>query len=607
MALLDRRISWGIFVGFLLLYLATLCPTVYFGDSGEISGAIFRGGVIHPPGYPLFSLLGRVFLVLVPYGEPAFRVGVLVALAAAASVAMLYQIARELRHSQTVAACLSGLFGVSYTFWSQSVRVEVYSLHVLLCSLTLLFTLRYRTYQSQRDFRLACLALSLGLAHHLTIVLMLPGLLILAGKEFWSAPKLGQRLGACLPLFLIGPAFYGLLPLWAKDSTLYNSGDPSTPLSLWHHMSARLYQGNLQIPQSTASLVQARTVALQSLPAPLWAAVVVGVWVLGRRDRGLLLGLLSLAVPCIAYNLCYDIPDIAAYYLLVLLIAALLLGETLTALFVRFPIRRTGFVLAAPLALALMNFPSCNLHEALFVREFARQKLLCCDPSAVLIAEGDQDIFPTDYVHLILGVRPDVLVLAREHISGMFFHTWETRQWYLRRLRQQGVAAPLGFARGEEERQKQIRDSYLIGLLEGPLSGRPIHMTFIDVPKEGIPMETLKAWWAPRYALVPQGLLIALYPLQPAPDPKLLAEKNRQLWARITLPNLAGVEVSQEMSPDYLVGHYVSMLSNYGGLWELAGEPEKASQVYQALYEWDPIRARPILQKMGPLAQNALR
>src|SRR5437660_9230440 len=85
----DAKIAAALGVGFLLVYLRTLCPTVYLGDVGEIATAIASGGVAHPPGYPVFSLLGRLFLWL-PFGEPAFRIGCLVALAGAGAVAALY-------------------------------------------------------------------------------------------------------------------------------------------------------------------------------------------------------------------------------------------------------------------------------------------------------------------------------------------------------------------------------------------------------------------------------------------------------------------------------------------------------------------------------------
>src|SRR6476661_6782800 len=92
---IEGCIPWGLGLAFLGLYLRTLCPTVYLGDSGEISTAIATGGVPHPPGYPLFGLLGRAALALIPWGEPAFRIGCVVAAAAAAAVAVLYLLARE--------------------------------------------------------------------------------------------------------------------------------------------------------------------------------------------------------------------------------------------------------------------------------------------------------------------------------------------------------------------------------------------------------------------------------------------------------------------------------------------------------------------------------
>src|SRR5688572_14842868 len=140
----DPWIGSGLGAGFLLLYLSTLCPTVYLGAVSYFCTAIATGGVAHPPGYPLFSLLGRVALRLVPAGEPAFRIGCVVVVAAALTVVALYFLARELRCSPWAAGVAAATFGAGYTFWSQSTRVEVYSLHLLLVCLLLLAALRYR-------------------------------------------------------------------------------------------------------------------------------------------------------------------------------------------------------------------------------------------------------------------------------------------------------------------------------------------------------------------------------------------------------------------------------------------------------------------------------
>ena len=60
---MGRRAPWVVGLLVFLLYLATTCPTVYFGDSGELIAAADSLGVAHPPGYPLYTLLGRLMLL----------------------------------------------------------------------------------------------------------------------------------------------------------------------------------------------------------------------------------------------------------------------------------------------------------------------------------------------------------------------------------------------------------------------------------------------------------------------------------------------------------------------------------------------------------------
>ena len=49
------------------LYIITSPPTIYFGDSGELAAAAYNLGIGHPPGYPLFTLMEKLFS-LIPAG-----------------------------------------------------------------------------------------------------------------------------------------------------------------------------------------------------------------------------------------------------------------------------------------------------------------------------------------------------------------------------------------------------------------------------------------------------------------------------------------------------------------------------------------------------------
>lgn len=66
----------------LVIYILTLCREIFFTDGGELAAAAATLGIAHPPGYPLFTLLGRL-LTLLPISTIAFRIGLLSALSAA--------------------------------------------------------------------------------------------------------------------------------------------------------------------------------------------------------------------------------------------------------------------------------------------------------------------------------------------------------------------------------------------------------------------------------------------------------------------------------------------------------------------------------------------
>ena len=67
----------ALFVGVMTIYVLTMHPSVSGGDNGELLGCACELGVAHPPGYPTFTMLGWVFVKILPFGTPAFRVGVM--------------------------------------------------------------------------------------------------------------------------------------------------------------------------------------------------------------------------------------------------------------------------------------------------------------------------------------------------------------------------------------------------------------------------------------------------------------------------------------------------------------------------------------------------
>src|ERR1017187_9017147 len=60
-----------------IVYVLTLAPSISFEDSGELITAAYSLGIPHEPGYPLFTLFGKLFTILIPFGNIAYRVNMM--------------------------------------------------------------------------------------------------------------------------------------------------------------------------------------------------------------------------------------------------------------------------------------------------------------------------------------------------------------------------------------------------------------------------------------------------------------------------------------------------------------------------------------------------
>ena len=88
----NRITGWLMFTVAATVYLMTVEPTVSFWDCGEFILSAFRLQVGHPPGAPLFIMLGRIATLFAggDASNAALMVNSLSALCSAASIMFLY-------------------------------------------------------------------------------------------------------------------------------------------------------------------------------------------------------------------------------------------------------------------------------------------------------------------------------------------------------------------------------------------------------------------------------------------------------------------------------------------------------------------------------------
>jgi hypothetical protein len=111
----------------------TLAPTVTLWDAGEFITAAKVLGVPHPPGTPLFVLVGHVWGAVMPIGSYAWRLNLMSACFSAAGAGCLFLVAHRLLQGEAAwlrlggAAAAAILSAFTFTGWQNSNETEVYT------------------------------------------------------------------------------------------------------------------------------------------------------------------------------------------------------------------------------------------------------------------------------------------------------------------------------------------------------------------------------------------------------------------------------------------------------------------------------------------------
>lgn len=157
MAKRHHWIAGIVFILSLLLYVVTIAPTTSFWDCGEFIACSYSLGVPHPPGAPLFLLLGRIFSMLPLAPDIGLRVNLLSALVSALTIMLTYLIivrlirkwrGMERTVSDQVIMYGSGVIGAlafatSHSFWWNAVEAEVYAISMFFTALVIWLALRW--------------------------------------------------------------------------------------------------------------------------------------------------------------------------------------------------------------------------------------------------------------------------------------------------------------------------------------------------------------------------------------------------------------------------------------------------------------------------------
>jgi dolichyl-phosphate-mannose-protein mannosyltransferase len=433
----------------LVAYLGFACPFVLGGDQGEFTALFTLGGVAHPPGYPLWTLLLRA-MSWMPGSTPSLAAARATAVVGAIAVGVLFAACRSWAASRgaSVVACV--VYAFAPLTWIYATQAEVFALNALLCSALLTVAGPACTLRGERRIVAAGLVVGLGLSHHPTFLAMGP-IAILALVRGWGELGRGGRVRSSLlgaAALVLGLAPYDYV-VWASHNPqgLWVWGGPMAPAGLLHHVLRidfwQLRAEDTRAPAPGAHLSALwHSLAVATLVAGLPVAL-VGIVRGFLRDRGGAIAITAswlLAGPAVLAMLIGKPVGIYALiiermHILPLLILSVPLAWGVDLLLEQAPRdARERIAAAAAIAVTVVDTwrvpPRIAEYERPTVEHYLQDTLSHLPPLALLVGVGDHRFFGFLVEQRVLGVRPDVVYVD----AGML-----RTDWYRAR-----VAAALG-------------------------------------------------------------------------------------------------------------------------------------------------------------------
>ena len=224
--------SWTAFLAAATVYILTVEPTAGFWDTGEFITAAYKLQVGHPPGAPVYMLLGRIFSLFA--GSPervALSINIMSALASAFTIMFLFltitHLARKiaipanncttLQIITVIGAGFTGALAYTFTdsFWFSAVEAEVYALSSLFTAVVFWAILKWEDSAGQpgsgRWLILIAYLMGLSTGVHLLNLLAIPAIVFIYYFKNYPATFKGFLKASAIAVLLLVAVMYGII------------------------------------------------------------------------------------------------------------------------------------------------------------------------------------------------------------------------------------------------------------------------------------------------------------------------------------------------------------------------------------------------------------
>lgn len=241
---INTLTGWAVFVIAAFVYLSTIEPTASFWDCGEYISTAFKLEVGHPPGAPLFNLIGRFFTLFSDEHGAAKMINAMNGICSAFTILFLFwtitafakKIAiksGELNNAKILTIIGSGIVGsLAYTFsdsfWFSAVEGEVYAMSSFFTAIVFWAILKWEEVadepHSLRWIILIAFLMGLSIGVHLLNLLAIPAIVFVYYFKRYKITRNGFILTSIIAVFTLGIVQAGIIPgivSWAAKFELF--------------------------------------------------------------------------------------------------------------------------------------------------------------------------------------------------------------------------------------------------------------------------------------------------------------------------------------------------------------------------------------------------
>jgi tetratricopeptide (TPR) repeat protein len=403
-----------------VVYLGTMSPVVYLGDSGELTAAAFSLGIPHGSGYPLYTLIGKLFC-LIPLGNVGFRMNLMSAFFASATLWLVYFLVCRITASKLAAFVGALILAFASEFWFQTVAAEVYALHAFF--VVLLMRLLW-WWDERREF--ACLitfvfVTGLSFGNHLQTVMLAPAVLFMiisTDKKTLFVPKNVIILSV---VFIIALSIYLYLPIRTNAGAAIHWGDPNSLDRFLAHVSGKTHRAGYVLNKTPLEYLLRTKETLWLIWSQFGVVVLLALWGWFRLDEVrwrvffVLVIIFDFAYAIFLNTISLEItPFVLPTFVVLTVLAGVGVGDLLKKLDAISSIGSGSqrvikvAVSVIPGIFLLLNYDLCNQSRNYTAYEEALNIFRTTGNGEVLFMHDDNNVFPVAYGRIVERMRKDV-------------------------------------------------------------------------------------------------------------------------------------------------------------------------------------------------------